>query len=280
MSDFLSSLSITNDQVNGPYFGILYGAPGTGKTWLCRWAEKPFYLAVEKGVEKVPDVGRFTKNDQIVLPETIDQFFDMLRYFLTQEHNYKTIVVDSGKFVDSLIVADIIKNNPTEIVHKEPKKVESIADYNFGTGYAKAITYWQRFLKGVDVLHKKGINVILIAHSHEKNTTNTNGDDYKKTKIDMLEFGGYSVPALLSARADWVYFIRSEVKTVSKKNAFGGSKTVGLNGGTPDIIVYTRAGNTFDAKVRTANIENIPDFYELDISDNSTSQQLFKDLLK
>ena len=277
---FLDGLEITDQPVSGPYFGILYGPAGVGKSFLCQYAPNPFFIAVEKGVEKVPNVGRFTKNGQIVMPTDINQFFEMLRYFVSKKHDYKTVVIDSGKFVDTLICADVIKNNPTETKHKQEIKIESIGDYNFGTGYTKAISYWTRFIAGVDALNRRGINVILIAHAHERNTTNINGDDYKKTKIDLLEFGSSSVPNLLYARADWTYLMRSEAHTRTVKNAFGASKTIAQSGGVPEITIYTRSTNSFDAKVRTGNIDNIPDAYEIDIRDESTSKQIFIDLEK
>lgn len=270
---------IGTSPIAGPYFGIVYGPAGVGKTWLCRHAPKPFFLAVEKGVEKVPDVGRFIKDGRINIPSDLSTFFAMMTHFVKTSHDYKTLVVDSGKFVDALIFADVIAKHPTEIIKKVEVKVESIGDYNFGTGYAKAIEHWNRFLKGVDALHRKGVNVILIAHAHDKTVSSHSGDDYKKTKIDLFEFGMHSAPNLLSARADWVYFMRSEAKTISQRNAFGAEKTRAING-QPDIKIYTRSTNAFDAKIRTTNRENVPDFYVIDLDDESTSQQIFEDLEK
>jgi len=278
----MSEFEITTSPIQGPYFGIVYGPPGCGKTWLCRHAPNPFYLAVEKGVEKVPNVGRFTKDGRINLPEDIETFFKMMMYFITTSHDYKTIVIDSGQFIDTLIERDIILKNPTETIKKEEVKVTCIGDYVFGRGFEKGVNYYKnRFLKGVDALHRKGINVILIAHSKEKSTSNAAGDDYKKHCIDMMEWGRISVPNLLSARADWVYFMRSEAQTGKKINPFGGPvKTIALNDGQPEVLVYTRKTNSFDAKVRTEKVENIPDYYLIDINNDETSKQIFLDLEK
>jgi len=274
MNDFV----ISNSQVSGAYFGVLYGSAGTGKTWLCRHAENPFYIATEKGVEKVPDVGRFIKDGRINVPHDIDTFFNMMRFFITQQHDYKTIVIDSGKFVDQLIFSDVIAKHPYETIKKESVKVESIGDYNFGAGYDKALGYWVRILKGIEALNKKGINVILIAHAHDKNVSNVSGD-YKKTKIDLFEFGQFSAPNLLYAASDWTYYLASEVQTVKRKNVFGTEKITALQG-NPDIKVYTRSTNNFDAKIRTSVRSNVPDYYEIDMDDDATSKQIFIDLLK
>jgi len=188
-------------------------------------------------------------------------------------------VVDNGTFVDKLFVNDIIAANPTEITRGGTKQITSIGDYTFGKGFEKVLAIWEnRFFAAIAALHKRGINVILIAHSKDKTTRDLDGDEYKKNAIDLLEFGRISVPNLLSAKADFVLFMRSEVRTNKKFNSFGPMKTVADNDIPPEIMVYTRASNAFDAKVRTTNINNVKDCYKIDITDDSTSQQLFHDL--
>jgi hypothetical protein len=280
---FLDGAVIDNETAKTPYFGILYGPPGVGKSWLASYAERPFYIATEKGCEKVPGIGRYKDaNGKLILPTELSHFYEMMGGALSNtaiRDNYKTIVIDSGKFVDVLISAHIIKENPTEVKNKVQVEVESLADYNFGRGYEKALAVWQRIMAGFDKMRDKGFNVILIAHSSLKNETTIAGEDYKKNKIDLLQFGNISVPNLLYAKADWCYFMRSEGGTRSIKNNFGGKKTLADNS-AQQTVVYTRGQSGFDAKVRTANIENIPDYYEIDIYDSSTSKQIFIDLEK
>ena len=287
---FLDDLEISKEVINGPYFGILYGPAGVGKTFICKHAERPFYVALEKGVEKVDGVGKFVKNDEIILPETEDQFFQMLQYFVKKEHDYKTIVVDSGMFADKLIIERVINDATVEvevngskkraIMRKEGYKIiGSIADFDYGTGYSDVVRTWEkRFFTALKYLHKKGLNVILIAHSRAKNVTDSQGNDYKKFGIDMAEFGIYSVPNLLSAKADWVLFMRSEVETKKVKNQFNTVKSVADTDKVPEITVYTRGTSAFDAKVRTEKISNVQDQYVIDISNPETSQKLFRDL--
>ena len=132
-------------------------------------------------------------------------------------------------------------------------------------------------MAGVEALHRRGINVILIAHSIDKTAKD---GDYKTSRIDMLEFGNWSVHNLMFARADWAYYMTSECQTTRETNRFGASKTVPIYGGQPKINVYTRRTNSFEAKIRTGKIENVPDMYEIDISDPLTSKVIFEDLEK
>ena len=283
-NSFLDTLSISQDAISGPYFGIIYGAAGVGKTWLCKHAEKPFFIATEKGCEKVVGIGKFTikdeeGNESVYLPKNTEEFFEMLRKFTRKGHDYKTIVIDSGMFVDKLFVNDIIAANPVETTNAGTKQITSLSDYKFGTGFEKVLAIWEnRFFAAISALHKRGINVILIAHSKEKTTRDLDGDEYKKNMIDLLQWGQYSVPNLLSAKADFVLFMRSEVHTTKKFNSFGPMKKVADNDIPPEIMVYTRASSAFNAKIRTTNINNVKDCYKIDITDDSTSQKLFEDL--
>jgi len=272
---------ITEDSINGPYFGIVYGPAGTGKTWLCKYAEKPFYVAVEKGVEKVKGVGKFIKDGAVNIPENIDEFYKMLQYFVKNDTPYKTIIIDSGMFVDKLKIEKIIADQPTISKKGESIKVDSISDYTYGKGYSKLVSMWEtRFFTALKYMHKKGLNVIIIAHSRAKNVTDAEGNDYKKHGIDMAEFGIYSVPNLLSAKADFVLFMRNEPATKKKLNAYNEVKHVADNSQQQQLTVYTRGTQLFDAKVRTEIVDNVADEYIIDIRDESTSKKLFEDLIK
>jgi hypothetical protein len=276
---FLDELEISEEPINGPQFVILYGPPKIGKTWLCSHAERPFYIAVEKGVERVPGVGKFVKNNEIIIPATTDEFFSMLQYFVKKEHDYKTIVIDSGMFLDKIFITDIIKQEPKVKKGDFMVDVQSIADYNYGQGYAKLISVYEiRFFNALKYLHKKGLDVIMIAHSRDRTVLNDNGDEYKKQSIDMAAFGQYSVPNLLSAKADSILYMTANHATKKRKNAFGTIKTVPDKEEQSEIIVHTRETSAFYAGVRTEKIENVQDQYLIDFGNPETSKQLFRDL--
>jgi hypothetical protein len=279
---FLEGFDITEQAISGPYFGIIYGPPGVGKTFLSSFAEKAFIIPLEKGAEKVTGAAKPIKNGEIHIIGSEDEFYSMLQQFVKHEHPYKTVIVDGGMFLDKLSIEKIIAEEP-EKVKKDGtvKKVQSIADFDFGEGYAKLVAvYERRFFTALKFLHKKGINVILIAHSRDKTTVDDNGNEYKCHNIDMAQFGMYSVPNLLSAKADWVLFMQSTRSTNQKLNAFKVVKSYADNQMPPEIVVHTRAGNGFFAKVRTEKIDNVQDSYTIDIRDPATSQKLFIDLLK
>jgi len=278
---FIESLEMTKQAVNGPSFVILYGRAGIGKTFLCKYTEAPFFIAVEKGCERVPDVGKFLKNGEVYLPQNTDEFFEMLKHFVMTKHDYKTLVIDSGMFVDKLFVESVIAQQPTEKKGDNFIEVSSIGDYNFGRGYERVLSIWEnRFFSALKHLHKKGISVVLVAHSREKTTRDSDGNEFKKHGIDLLEFGRISVSNVLSAKADAVLFMNAEAETRKKANPYGAAKTIADNNTEQEVRVYTRGLSGFDAKIRTENIENVQDFYIIDIKNPKTSEALWSDLRK
>lgn len=250
-----------------PYLGILYGAGGTGKSWLASYAEEPLFLSIEPGTNLIPAKKIKTR------PTNIEQVFDMMRYVLKNQP-CKTLVLDSLGFLEPMIYADVIEKNPTT-EGKSPKPVLSIADYGFGRGYAKAMDYWQKLLKGVDALNDKGISVIAITHSHYKNIPTEDGETYKFTDMALQSFGDYSVPELLKRRADWVLYVESKVKTRTVKNKFGGEKVIPF-GQEPSLLVHTRATSQFFAKIRAADMNAVEDYYEINPREPETYKALFE----
>jgi len=292
---FLDGVGITDEVINGPYFGIIYGLPGVGKTTLGKYAEKPFYIPLEKGVEKVTGVGKPTKANpktgkhEIIMPSTEDEFFEMMKWVAKHPEGYKTAIIDSGIFLDRLFIDQIIVKDPyvkkgtDENRNAIYAEVKSIADYNFGTGYEKLKTkYETRFFSAINSMHKKGINVILIAHSREISARDDMGDEYKKNTMDMAAFGKISIPAVLMAKADWVIYMSASVTTDKKRGGFDGKKIINIadKDSQSTVIAYTRGNGAFDAKVRTEKVEYVDDQYILDIRDESTSRKLFEDLTK
>jgi len=279
---FLDGFEISEESISGPYFGMISGPPGVGKTFLAANAEKPFYIALEKGVEKVTGVGKQIKDGRVHIIGSEDEFYQTLQQFVKHDHPYKTIVIDSGMFLDKLCIEKILKETP-EVSKKDGtvKKINSIADYDFGVGYAQLVAvYEKRFFTALTHLHRKGLNVILITHTRLKNAVDDNGNEFKKHGIDLAEFGVYSVPNLLTAKADWCLFMQSTITSAAKRNNFGTVKHHADSIMAPEIVVHTRAGNGFFAKVRTENIENVQDSYIIDVRNPETSKQIFIDLLK
>jgi len=281
MSFIDSNVEITRESVKTPYFLIIYGRGGVGKSQLCSHSNKPFYLALEHGVNDIAGVGSFkyenphTGNIEIKLPKNADEFFEAARWLITEKHDYKTIVIDSGKFLDVLFEQDVLKKNQIEVIKNKETKMTCLGDYNYSRGYEMAMQLWKKTLVAIDAMKSRGYNVILICHSAKINDENINGDTFKKIGIDLMRFGAQSAPLLTFDKCHACYYMRFEIETREVKGKIRASAH-----GQPDIVLYTRGQNGFDAKVRTKNKDNIPDHYIIDWDDPATSTIIFEDLEK
>lgn len=127
---------------------MLYAVEGIGKSTFASLAPKPIFLPTEEGLNEI-DCSAFPISTEL------DQFFGYMGDLIKEEHEYKTVVVDTLDWLERLIWAEVCKeNNKT-----------NIEDIGYAKGYKFALTHWNRFLKGLDVLRDEGMMVILLAHS-------------------------------------------------------------------------------------------------------------------
>lgn len=255
MDEFMESLEVIDGHVDEPYFGVIYGAGGCGKSWLASYAEDAFFIPIEAGTNLIP-AKKFNKR-----PANAGQFFQMMKWLIKNPDSAKTVIIDSAGFLQTIFYADVIANNPTE----GDKVIKSIGEYGYHRGYALVMPLWERMLAGIDALQAKGINVILITHSTLKTETTEGGDSYKRHDFALQNSNNGDVCELLRRRSDWVLYMESKVKTRKVANEFGGkAKTVAIAGSRPTVIVHTRATSSFYAKVRARDENTIEDSYEID----------------
>lgn len=287
------TFNITKKPLITPYKMMLYGAPGCGKSSLAAHAPAPFFFALEKGCEKIskPEIGKFTFVDdagteQVHLPKDWAEMLAMMAHLSKGgglvEGGYKTVVIDSGMFVDKLMFAKIIKDEPMF----GGKEVTSVSEYGFATGYGKVVSLWDMVVLWADKLNALGIDVIFIAHAAKINH-NDGKNDYKRLEPDLsVGMGGrHSVSDFLCARCDHVLYMESHAQTEKKKGYMNKEVDVPISGkidafNRPEIKLYTRGTNRFIAKVRVVDYTQVKDVYDIDIDSSATSFKLFEDLRK
>jgi hypothetical protein len=285
---FMDSLEVSSGSINRPTLGIIYSFAGAGKTGLCLHAENPFYVALENGVDWIPEPAqKFTKTVNgkrvTILPRTIDQFWDMLKWLMKSEntaklpHPIKTVVIDSLGFFEALNEIDVIQKHPST-GGKEPKPVTCIADLNYD-GRVFAMDNWRKLLTVCKMLRDKcGYNVILITHAHRVNTTAENGDSYKIIDMELMSYGNCNVPALIKKDADWCAYLSSEVNTIKRGE---GQRLKTLANGTTlsESVLHVRSTSLFYAKVRSSNEKSIPDAYFFNYENReSVAKKFFADM--
>jgi hypothetical protein len=242
-----------------PQFTVLYSAGGVGKSTISSYSPSPVIIPIgrETGQERMIDFGVPCFENTKEIPP-IHFVFGCIQKLLKSEHGRKTAIFDNlGSFREAV----------DEDVEEDNKGVDLNA---FGKRQGLSFNYYGRLLAGFDALmKKKGMNIILLAHSVPINVNLPDGTYYQKTAIHAPAGDNTNVRGLLEARAHNVLYLRSETRTRSVTGALGVKKIIGAETGVKRVI-YTKETGTYFAKSRG----DLEESYEIDQTESAT------DLLK
>jgi hypothetical protein len=226
---------VTTGVVTKPHLVLVYGPDGVGKSTLGAQAPKPIFLGSEAGTDNL-DVARFPK-----LTSTQDAFL-AVKALIEEEHDYKTLVIDSVDWLETILHGDICRSHNV-------KSIE-LAAGGYGKGYVEAFNWWNTFRQLLDELRdRKKMNVVLIGHSdivtfNDPNTQST----YERYQLKLHKKSA----ALLREWVDCVFFVNFE--TFTKKE--GNNRVRAFGDGAR--LIYTERRPGFDAKNRKALPPSIP----------------------
>lgn len=142
---------------------VLYGASGVGKTWFTLGFPNVYYISPEPGATRKHYTDRLKAGGGVYIgPEDGAQDFDVLigqaKALASEQHKYKTLVVDSITEIFNLAIA---------------KEAERLGDKNaFGADKKPAIANMRRFIAAIARLD---MNVILVAHEKAEWGTDDKG---------------------------------------------------------------------------------------------------------
>ena len=209
-----------------PHFVLLYGVDGVGKSTFGAEAPNPIFLGPEDGLGML-DVPHFPT------PKTWADIKAAVNDLIMEDHQYKTLVLDSIDWIEPLLWAHLCKEG-------EVKSIEQVAG-GFGKGYVLAREQWQEFLKSLARLRKK-MNIVAIAHALIKTTEDPyEGERYDRYLVKMND----RAADLWREAVDCVLFANFETnfrkeQGAKKAKAFGEGKRV----------MFTERRPAFDAKNR------------------------------
>lgn len=150
----------------------LSGTEGVGKTTFAAEAPSPIFICAEDGLPPVlGEVARFPE------PETFSDVLDAIRTLIREDHEYRTLAVDTLDWLEPLIWRELCARNGWTDGNGAP----DIEKPGYGKGYVAATEEWRRFLSALDTLRaRKGMEIILLSHTHIKTFQNPAGDDYSR----------------------------------------------------------------------------------------------------
>jgi len=219
---------------------MLYGTHGVGKSTWGSMAPSPVFIQTEDGLGEI-DCHRFP------LAESFEQVIVTLSELYSEEHSYRTIIVDSLDWLERLIWAEVCAK----------RTVESIEDIGYAKGYIFALTQWRQFIDGLTALRNdKGMMVVLLAHSKIERFENPETESYDRYAPRLHKHAS----AVIQEWCDEVLFAGYKVLTKTTDEGFNKKKSRGI--GTGERIIRTTERPSHVAKNRL----NLPDELPLEWS--------------
>jgi len=207
-------MEIVKTKRSAPPRILIHADHGLGKSSLAAAAPDPIFIQTEDGLEKI-DATAFT------LAKDFETVMDQLTYVYAEEHEFKTLVLDSLDWLETRIA---------EHVCRQAKK-DSISDFSYGAGYTAMFEQFGRVVKAMNAIReKRGMAIILIAHSQVKTYQNPMGADYDRHCIKLRDKNA----ELFLEWADLVGFLHFSVFVSTKKTGFG--ETTKAIGGSDRVL--------------------------------------------
>lgn len=232
MAISLSSLKRQSDRK--PPRMLVYGTAGIGKTTLGMAAPSPVFLQTEESEVDCPTFG---------LLKTFEQVMEALAALYGEEHDFKTVVLDSVDWLEPLIWAETCRLNGWA----------NIEAAGYGKGYIAALDQWRALLDGFNALRdERGMGVILLAHCEIKRFDSPETEPYDRYQIKLQT----RASALVQEHVDCVLFANYRVSTVKADLGFNKKAVRGVGGG--DRLIYTNERPAFLAKNRYALPDSLP----------------------
>jgi hypothetical protein len=215
---------------------MLYGTHGIGKSTFASCAPKPIFLQTEDGLGEIDC-------DKLPLSTTFGDAMKALSELYTEQHPYRTIVVDSLDWLERLIFAEVCRK----------RNVESIEDIGYAKGYIFALTQWREFLEGLSALRNdRGMTAVLIAHARIERFENPETESYDRYVPRLHKLAA----AVVQEWCDEVFFATYKVYTKQTEEGFNRKRSQGI--GTGERIIRTQERPAHVAKNRLNLPEEIP----------------------
>ena len=223
-------MKITTGIKARPQKVCIYGPEGVGKTRLASDLPSPIFIDAEGGTDHI-DVSR-------VEVHTMGEIREAVQFLKREKHDFKTVVLDTIDWVEKRLIVEVCASYKVDSIEK--------IDGGYGKGYTILEEHMMQFLGELDALRKKGMHIVLLAHSqvkkHEDPELGTAYDRYI-LKLEKKTSG------LIKEWVDALLFYRFKTVTAERSD---GNTNRGIAKGRE--IAANRAA-AFDAK----NRHNLPD---------------------
>lgn len=211
------------------------GTPGSGKTSMgCTWPKT--YLIRTQG-EAIPrDIS--DEHVPVSIGETLtsELLFDQLIALAREDHPYKSVIIDSITGLEQMFVNEVVGSDP------KAKSIQQ-AGGGYGAGRDAVAAMHARVRKAAEVLRKRGINVVFLAHSDVVQISPPDSEAYSQYSLRLHS----KSMAFYVDSVDVVGFLRQSVAVVGdegKKRAVSTGDRELITFMTPTAVTKNRLGIT------------------------------------
>lgn len=206
---------------------VLYGVGGIGKNTWASGAPNPLVIQTEDGSN---DIGIA----RLPMCLTLQDIQKQLREVLLEDHDYRTLIIDTADGVETLIHNSVVVGT----------NAASVGEIGYGRGYEAAVSDIRKILFVLDKIRDvRGMTVIVLAHAKIARFEDPSNEAYDRYSLQMH----HKAAAEVMHWADEVLF--ANYKTFVRKTEQGfRERNVAV--GTGERFLFTREMPAYFAKSR------------------------------
>lgn len=220
------SFAPTKAAVRPPIITIC-GDAGTGKSSLAATFPNPVFIRVEDGVGRIHDAVPIPDTFPVIRTE--EDLQEQLIWLLNEDHEYKTVVIDSVSALESVFTDAILKQDGRS-------KTLATALGGYGAGYAALASRHRGIRKMCGLIsERRGMAIVFISHADLETMRLPDTDDYSRYS---LRLNSKSLPAYVDD-VDLVGFVR----LVSALRGDEGDRKKVVSNGDRELICFATAAS-------------------------------------
>jgi len=215
---------------------LMFGPDGTWKSTTASHAPSPVFVQIEDGLGNI-DTTSFP------LATSYQDVLDALDTLINDDHEFKTVVIDSLDWMENLIWKHVAKEN----------NCENIEEMGYGKGYVYAVDCFRDVLGRLNTLRdSKGMIVILTAHCQIKRFDDPSSEPYDRYTLKLH----VKTAGIVKEWCDIVGFVNQAM--VVKKEDVGFDKKTSRAISTGGNVLHLNRTPAFDAKNRYGLPDTLP----------------------